>query len=296
MSENSLALDDKESSNIRKPRRKRERQQSNSSQEPSSPLPQINECECNAALNEINAKLDKLLPLVSQIVQLQAKVEELFKEKIELTKAVEFNNAEIETLKSDVQNLKEQHQNLNNHTRALERTISYTQEQIDKQTARNIKLEAYTRRSNLMLFGVKENQQQARQENTLEALKETLVEELKIPKEKVDSFRFERVHRIPSRPNTNTDHRRPIIARFSFFQEKKEVFQYVKNIHHSSGISIADDFPREIIEIRKKLWPVLKAAKKEKKVAYFKVDRLIIDGCTYYGEETDDLQFYANIM
>ncbi|KAK3731535.1 hypothetical protein QZH41_002016 [Actinostola sp. cb2023] len=248
MSENSLALDDKESSNIRKPRRKRERQQSNSSQEPSSPLPQINECECNAALNEINAKLDKLLPLVSQIVQLQAKVEELFKEKMELTKAVEFNNAEIETLKSDVQNLKEQHQNLNNHTRALERTISYTQEQIDKQTARNIKLEAYTRRSNLMLFGVKENHQQARQENTLEALRETLVEELKIPKEKVDSF------------------------------------------------SIADDFPREIIEIRKKLWPVLKAAKKEKKVAYFKVDRLIIDGCTYYGEETDDLQFYANIM
>ena len=53
-----------------------------------------------------------------------------------------------------------------------------------------------------MLFGVKENHQQARPENTLEALKETLVEELKIPKEKVDSFRFERVHRIPSRPNT----------------------------------------------------------------------------------------------
>ena len=36
--------------------------------------------------------------------------------------------------------------------------------------------------------------------------------------------------------------------------------------------------------MRKKLYPVLKAAKQEKRTAFFKVERLIIDGSLYLGQ------------
>ena len=164
--------------------------------------------------------------------------------------------------------------------------------QLNKAVARNIKLEAYTRRSNLTFYGVDEFQT----EDTEKEVRKVLAENLKMPKPKVDTLRFERVHRIKTR-EANSSKQRPIIARFSFYQEKREVFSFTKNLKHT-GISIGDDYPVEInkTSTRRKLLPVLKAAKREKKKAFFKVDKLIIDNSIYRGEETKGLPFYGNIM
>lgn len=111
----------------------------------------------------------------------------------------------------------------------------------------------------------------------------------------VDHLEFERVHRIPSRRNTdqtdeaNTSKPRPIIAKLSFFKDKARIFRHVKNIDPTLKISVADDFPKEIEDIKKQLLPVLKKAKKQNKRASFNVDRLIIDGHVYRGPETKEL-------
>ena len=89
---------------------------------------------------------------------------------------------------------------------------------------------------------------------------------------------------------------RPIIAKLSFFKDKARIFRYVKNIDPNLKIGVADDFPKEIEDIRKELLPVLRKAKKQNKWAHFNVDRLIIDGQVYRGPETKELPFYANIM
>ena len=68
----------------------------------------------------------------------------------------------------------------------------------------------------------------------------------------------------------------------------------VKEKSHESGIS--DDYPKEIDEIRKKLCPVLKTSKKEKKSTYFNVDKLIIDDQIYRRPETSNLPLYGRIM
>ena len=141
-----------------------------------------------------------------------------------------------------------------------------------------------------MFYGVDEVQT----EDTEKEVRKVLVENLKMPKPKVDTLRFERVHRIKTR-EANSSKQRPIIARFSFYQEKREVFSFAKNLKHT-GISIGDDYPVEINNIYRKLLPVLKAAKREKKKAFFKVDKLIIDNSIYRGEETKGLPFYGNIM
>lgn len=71
---------------------------------------------------------------------------------------------------------------------------------------------------------------------------------------------------------------------------------FIKNLPKGSKYGISDDYPKEIDEIRKKLYPVLKAAKKEKKSAYFNVYKLIIDYQIYRGPETSNLPLYGRIM
>ena len=69
----------------------------------------------------------------------------------------------------------------------------------------------------------------------------------------------------------------------------------LKNLK-GSNIAIANDYPKEIENIHKTLYPVLKKAKQEKNAAFFKVDRLIINGQIYKGNETINLPFYGSIM
>ena len=120
----------------------------------------------------------------------------------------------------------------------------------------NIKLEAYTRRENIKIFNVKEESV----ENTEELIRKLFVTKLQIPNKDVKNIRFERVHRIPSRaPDRRSSRPTPVIARFSFYQDKEFVCSFYENLK-GTVIGIANDFPREIEEIHKTLYSVSKKA------------------------------------
>ena len=156
---------------------------------------------------------------------------------------------------------------------------------------RNIKLEAYTRREKNKIFNIEENE--GENGNTESLVRNVFREKMKIPKEDEECIRFERIHRIT--PRRSSSKPRPIIVKFSHYQDKESVWSFVKNLKGTS-IGIANDFPKEIEEIQSKLYPVLKKAKKAKHSALFKVDRLIINGQVYRGKETEDLEHYGAIM
>ena len=109
-----------------------------------------------------------------------------------------------------------------------------------------------------------------------------------------DEVMFERVHRVGSR-TASSDRPRPIIAKFSFYQQKQDIWRSVRNLK-GSRCAISDDYSKEIDNIRKTLYPVLKEAKRNHHRAFFNVDKLIINGQVYRGEETTNLPFYGNIM
>ena len=54
---------------------------------------------------------------------------------------------------------------------------------------------------------------------------------------------------------------------------------------------MADDYPREVEEIRKALLPLT-----QNKKASFDVDKLIIKGQVYHGPNTQKLPLYTKIM
>ena len=119
---------------------------------------------------------------------------------------------------------------------------------------------------------------------------------MRFSREDVNEIRFERVHHLPTRRNprrsTNT---RPVIAKFSFYQDKEFVWSKVKNLKDNK-IGISHDYTKEIEAIHTKLYPVPKKVKQEKQSAFFKVDKLVINGQVYNGIETENRPYYALIM
>ena len=106
------------------------------------------------------------------------------------------------------------------------------------------------------------------------------------------------MHCIPTRLNHDSSENkpRPIVTKLTFFKDKGRIFKHVKNINKDLKIGVADDYPKEVEQMRKALLPVLKKAKQEKKQASFSVDKLIIDGQVYRGPETKKLPYYGKIM
>ena len=76
---------------------------------------------------------------------------------------------------------------------------------------------------------------------------------------------------------SKTSYPKPIITRFSHYQDKEYVRSFYKNLK-GTNIGFSDDFPKEIEEIHRKLYPVLKKAKQDKQKAFFNFDKLIING------------------
>lgn len=113
-----------------------------------------------------------------------------------------------------------------------------------------------------------------------------------------EQIRFDRVHRITKRTQSNGRNRqpRPIIVKLTDFQDKVFIKFFIKILPVGTGFGIYDDFPKEVEEIRKKLYPILKAAKHEKMAAYFNIEKLVIDGALYRGEETLQSPFYGRLM
>ena len=163
---------------------------------------------------------------------------------------------------------------------------------------RHIKLECHSRRDNLKFYGIKEREHESN-EDTEDLLRNFLRTDLKIPKEDGESIQFDRVHRVSTRrvsSGTPNSKPRPIIVKLSSFHDKEFIKSFVKNLTKGRNLGISDDFPKEVEEMRKKLYPVLKAAKQEKHTAFLKVERLIIDGSLYRGPETIAFPLYGHLM
>ena len=168
---------------------------------------------------------------------------------------------------------------------------------LDELERRVVKQECFNRRNNIKFFGISDNEQES-PEDTEAVLRNFLHKEMKLSKKHLDDIKFERVHRIPTRVREEkiNQHPRPVIAKVSFFKDKQQIKSHIKHLPKGKRFGVADDFPKEVDEIRKELYPVLKQAKRDHKTAFFNVEKLIIDKAVYRGPETKKFTLYGRIM
>ena len=118
-------------------------------------------------------------------------------------------------------------------------------------------LQCHSCRGNLKFYGIKEREHRAKTEDLLRKFLRT---DLKIPKEDEESIQLDRVQRVSARrvsSGTPNSKPRPIIVKLSSFHDKEFIKSFVKNLTKGRNLGISDDFPKEVEEMRKKLYPVL---------------------------------------
>ena len=242
----------------------------------------------NERLSSIEEKLNMLLVVLPELENYKSRINQLEEENKSLQTSLQ-NAQTIEHLKALVNGVDSQQQNTNTAQERIEK-------ELNELRRRHVKLECHSRRGNSKFFGLKERQNESNSD-TEAVLREFMRTKLKILPSDEKQIQFDRVHRISTRSRDGQNSEpRPIIVKLSVFQDKNFIKSFIKNLPKGSNIGISDDFPKEVDEIRKKLYPVLKAAKREKKEAYFNVEKILINGSLYRGLETSLFPFYGRLM
>lgn len=135
-------------------------------------------------------------------------------------------------------------------------------------------LQSQSMRNNLIFSNISEERNETN-ERSEQILRDFMVDKLKMAQDMVSEIQFERVHRIGQ---TKMDGKsRQLIAKFTLFKEREAVRKERKELK-DTNFYISEQFPKDIVERRKKLLPKMKKAKEENRDAWISYDTLYIDG------------------
>ena len=163
----------------------------------------------------------------------------------------------------------------------LERNQAETVTQIEHTNDRVTDLQWRSMRENLLFCGIQEVQNFREEgENCEQEVKEFIREALNIESE----IKLDRCHRLGRFKRDNL-RPRPIVAKFTYFKDKERVKKAGQQLLKDSDFWIKDQYPKDMEEKRKTLYPVADEARKntENKVNLVK-DRLYINGKQYIPE------------
>ncbi|XP_062609377.1 uncharacterized protein LOC134271145 [Saccostrea cucullata] len=127
-------------------------------------------------------------------------------------------------------------------------------------------------RDNLIFSGIPER----RFEDTEAVLQDFIQRKYRLNYE----ISFERVHRM-GKWNEFSEHPRNIVAKFTFYKDREFIRSRAPQKLKHSNVWVNEQFPPEIEERRRKLYPVLRQALKDHKRAKLVKDTLYIDGKEY---------------
>ncbi|XP_061164517.1 uncharacterized protein LOC133173550 [Saccostrea echinata] len=160
---------------------------------------------------------------------------------------------------------------LNSSVQSLKKKNVELQESITDLRSRSM-------RDNLVFCGIPEK----RNENCETVLRNFLKHKMKI----YDYISFERVHRMGKYDEYNTKPRN-IVAKFSFFQDREYIRTQALRKLKGTHVWVNEQYPPEVEERRKKLYPVIRQARKEHRRVKLVKDTLYIDGDLYVPEDLE---------
>lgn len=199
--------------------------------------------------------------------QLNAKMEKTQKTVAELTRSLEFSQAEIVELKNEIVELKKTKTSFEDSIKSLTVDLGSSSKTVSELEDRCNYQEDYSRRNNLQIVGLDENQGGETWEQTASKVSKLLEEKLELP-----GVQMERAHRVGRGMDRGP---RPIIARFARFQDREAARRNAVKLR-GTNVFFNEDLCKASQEIRKAKLPLLKQARSEGKIAYFSHTKLVI--------------------
>lgn len=192
--------------------------------------------------------------------QLKSRIQVLEGTTTDLIKSLEYSQAEVRDLQSDLRVLRKSDSEKSVMIDDLKLRLGELAKRLNYQ-------EDYSRRNNLRITGITEQPGGETWEQTAESVTKLLEDKLQLP-----AVNLERAHRVgqsvASRPRT-------VVARFEKFGDREAVIRNARKLK-GTGIYINEDLCPASQEIKNNQLPLLKQARQEGKIAYFKHTRLII--------------------
>ena len=150
--------------------------------------------------------------------------------------------------------------------------------------------ESYSRRDNLVIHGIPENDDENEQ-TCMQLVRDFFTNDLQLADAESQSIVFVRCHRLGKQIRGVNSRKRPIIVRFQNFADRKLVWS--KRFHlKNKNYTLHENFASDVEYRRRILYPILTHARKSgkyDKAAYLNDDVLKIKGINYTVENLQDL-------
>ncbi|CAG2241201.1 unnamed protein product [Mytilus edulis] len=240
-----------------------------------------------STLDKIDEKLKKF---ESSINNLAKNVGTVNKRIDEIEKGMEFVNSSFEVSKTERENLKSTVSEIQINNGEIVTHLDDIRRNLNHLTERHLDLQTRSMRENLVFSGIPHKDEETIEE-TENIIKNFMYTELKME----TTVDFHRAHRFGKETEfrDKKDGRliktRPIVCRFKNFKDREIVRSSAKELK-GTHYGIQEQFPKEINDKRKMLWPYFKQAREDKKKAYLKRDKLFIDGNEFILPDDDEME------
>lgn len=148
--------------------------------------------------------------------------------------------------------------------------------------AQVLDIQCRSMRDNLIFFGIPEERGETDEDCVRKIL--TFMEEKLEIESASDHIKLHRAHRMGRFNPTKV---RPIVAKFAYYPDRERVRKSAGKLKNTS-FGISQQFPKEIMDKRRKLVPIMKDARGKGQDAYIALDKLYINGVLYREPGTQD--------
>lgn len=128
-------------------------------------------------------------------------------------------------------------------------------------------LEKHKRLNNLILYGIEETEISTA--NLIQNIKKKFKDDLNITFEDRDVNKINRI----GKKNAENERERPVLLTFVNLWKKNEIMANKKKL---KNVYVSEDYPKEILDARKKLLPKLEEERKKGKYAFINYDKLVV--------------------
>ena len=178
----------------------------------------------------------------------------------DLTTSLEYTQAELQDMKREAVYLKKSNSDNQSIIQDNDRRTADLEQRLNYQ-------EDYSRRNNLRISGLEEPQHNETWEQTSARVSELLLNKLQLP-----NMNLERAHRVGP---VSTSRPRTVVVRFERFGDREAVLRNARKLR-GTGIFINEDLCAASQAKKQSQFPLMKEARSQGKIAYFKYTRLII--------------------
>ena len=224
------------------------------------------ELEKDPGNTDVTAKMDYLTRMVVMVLRVVCDVKKTMDD---VQTSLTFSQGELEDLKSKVTTVESTVTNLQQEVTLLKSSNKQLQDHV-------IRLEAQSRRDNLILDGIPEEEGET-SEDCRRKVYNIIQSNLKIAD--AHDIRIVRCHRLGGK-KPNSARPRSMIFKLHWFGDRERIWEARKNLQ-GSKLWLQEDFPVQIQQRRRLLGPIAREARRKGKKATVTVDKLVIDGNTY---------------